>query len=152
MRIRKATLRDVGGILILCKKLEDSHQKDGENAPTSFMKSKRSILEKDISSGKGAVFLSEDEEGFIGYVFVVKIPPKEKAGKNSAGYISDLYVEEKYRKSGLGSELIKEAQEWLRKKGKKNVTLHVESWNIGAINLYRKLEFKDKSIRMEKKL
>src|SRR3989339_519343 len=103
MRIRKATLRDVGGILILCKKLEDSHH-------------------------------------------------KEKAGKNSAGYISDLYVEEKYRKSGLGSELIKEAQEWLRKKGKKNVTLHVESWNIGAINLYRKLEFKDKSIRMEKKL
>jgi ribosomal protein S18 acetylase RimI-like enzyme len=153
-KIRKAGKGDIGKILILCKKLDEYHSKrDGKDISASLMKSKRNILEKDIASGKGVVFLLEYEGRFVGYIFVLASHPKEKKkGGNSIGYISDLYVDEEYRRRGFGARLIKEAEKWLKSKGSKNIVLNVEAWNVEALKMYEKLGFENKSVRMEKGL
>ena len=117
------------------------------------LKFKKKIFEKDLSSGHGAVFIAEEDGDFIGYVFVLDCAPGvEKMRKYYPGYINDLYVCKKFRRNNIAIKLIKEAEKWAKKKGKDAISLDVEFYNAGAIELYRKMKFRDKFVKLEKKL
>lgn len=57
--------------------------------------------------------------------------------------IDYIIVDEKYRKSGIGSKMLN----YLIQKDVKNITLEVNQNNIAAINLYKKYGFKVVAIR-----
>ena len=57
--------------------------------------------------------------------------------------IEYIIVEDGYRKKGIGTKLLKE----LEKNNIKNITLEVRESNLGAINFYKKNDFKIETIR-----
>ena len=119
----------------------------------SALNFKEKIFEKDLKSKKGAIFALEEQGEFKGYIFVLTfMPGMEKANKYSPAYISDLHIEKDSRRKGFAKRLIKEAEKWAKNKNKKEIILDVGTFNKGAINLYKKLKFQDKSIKLEKKL
>ena len=55
----------------------------------------------------------------------------------SPAWIYDLWVEPEYRRQGLGTKLLQQAERWARKAGLAKIGLHVFGSNDAAIRLYR---------------
>jgi ribosomal protein S18 acetylase RimI-like enzyme len=64
-----------------------------------------------------------------------------KPYNNTAYIIRDVFVSEKYRNKGYGSQLISGILEHLKPKNR-SIYLYVDPKNIGAMNLYKKFNFK----------
>ena len=56
-------------------------------------------------------------------------------------YIQNLCVDSAHRKKGIGYKLLEHYISKNNPKGSKNICLDVESTNIGAIRLYKKIGF-----------
>lgn len=56
-------------------------------------------------------------------------------------YIDYLAVKAKWRRQGIGTALLRQAQEYARSKGKRRLTLEVSARNEDALRLYRHLGF-----------
>ena len=157
MKIREATKKDIPEILEMSKHFIEEYRKitkmKTKVSVETALRYKKNFFERDLDSGDGAIFIAEKDKKSVGYIFVLIFAPgMEKAKKYSPGYISDLHIEKEYRKQGIGQKLLKESEKWLKKKGKSEVGLDVSTWNNKAIGLYKKMQFKDKSIKLEKKL
>jgi len=55
--------------------------------------------------------------------------------------IHDLYVKPSYRRMGIGTRLLEEALDTIRKRGLRNVRISVLSENVKAVRFYEKLGF-----------
>lgn len=56
--------------------------------------------------------------------------------------IDDLIVNPKYRKQGIGRQLVLWAVQYIRSNGYEDVILHAAEWNTAAIRLYESVGFK----------
>ncbi len=65
--------------------------------------------------------------------------------KGKIVYLDDLVVTEKYRRSGLGSRLMKEVIRFAIAQQARQLRWHVLDWNEPAINLYKKMGAKIES-------
>ena len=64
-------------------------------------------------------------------------------------WIEELGVNEKYRRQGIGSRLIKEVRNIARKEGCSRVELNCWCFNENAIKFYKKIGMKEQRINME---
>lgn len=157
MEIRKATKRDIPKVLELAREFIEEYRKiskaKSKVTVDSALNFKKKVFDKDLKSGNGAIFIVEENNFYVGYVFVLTFTPgMEKSKKYSPGYVSDLHIKKKYRKKGFAIKLIKESEKWLKKKKKTEIALDVGTFNKPAINLYKKMKFKDTHIKFEKDL
>lgn len=81
----------------------------------------------------------------VGYILIKKISDIDCL-------LDGLYVEEEYRNKGIGTSLIKEAIKIIKTKNYKYVDIGVMSNNKNALNLYKKIGFKDLKITLRKEL
>ncbi|MEB3336221.1 MAG: GNAT family N-acetyltransferase [Leptolyngbyaceae bacterium] len=63
-----------------------------------------------------------------------------------------LYVTPEHRRRGIGSALVRHAENWARKRGDRQIGLQVFQANQPALNLYGKLGFQTQSLWMVKPL
>ena len=68
------------------------------------------------------------------------------------GYLLGIYVEEDFRRMGLGTELIRSAEEWCRINGLVHLSLNVSSANVPASELYKRCGYAPQSTVMRKLL
>ena len=157
VKIIRCSKKDIPKILEFSKNFIEEYRKITKMKTKVTVKFalgfKKKIFEKDLKSKKGAIFALEDNGKYKGYIFVLTfMPGMEKSDRYSPAYISDLHIEKPFRRKGFAKKLIKEAEKWAKEKNKKEIILDVGTFNKGAINLYKSLRFKDKSIKLEKKL
>ncbi|MBL7156811.1 MAG: GNAT family N-acetyltransferase [Candidatus Omnitrophica bacterium] len=89
-------------------------------------------------SGKGnAFFVIEKGNKIVGTVGV-----KKETGENVL--IRRLFVDENHRKKGLGTMLLVRAIEFCRSKGYKQAIFRATDRMLGAMNLCKKMGFKEK--------
>ena len=89
--------------------------------------------------------LAEGEGKVVGYVMCrleYGLSMTKKFGLAKKGHIISVAVLEDYRNKGIGSTLIRQALEEIRKVSGKECYLEVRTTNKGAIDLYQKLGFK----------
>ena len=67
-------------------------------------------------------------------------------------YINDLAVSGQYRNKGVASNLLKHIEAVALKMGATKIELAVHIFSKNAIRLYRKNDYKARTIRMEKEL
>lgn len=63
-----------------------------------------------------------------------------------------LYVVPEHRRRGIGSALMKQAQQWAAARGDRQIGLQVFCHNRAALDLYRRLGYREQSLLMVKKL
>ena len=63
-----------------------------------------------------------------------------------------LYVDLKYRHQGIGSALVRQAEQWSLSKGYGQIGIQVFTENLPALSLYQKLGYETKSMVLQKKL
>jgi GNAT superfamily N-acetyltransferase len=67
-------------------------------------------------------------------------------------YIFLLYVSPAHRRQGIAAALMKQAEEWAKEKGDRQIGLQVFQHNQPALNLYEKLGYAPQSLWLTKTL
>ena len=60
---------------------------------------------------------------------------------NGYGHVEDLCVKKRYKRNGLGSELVAKGIEWGKKKGLSGLTLETQDVNLAACRFYHSIGF-----------
>lgn len=115
----------------------------------------RETLEE-VEKSRGTFLLAVDSDIAVGFVAAVTFEPSPEALLSNIpslrGRITELYVDASYRGQGIGTVLMREAEQYLQKLGCDVIRIEVFSPNENAHNLYKKLGYRDYDIDMIKKL
>lgn len=147
MKIRKAKKEDFEEYL----KLKRAEEKDySEIIGKKIIKPKDNILKREfneaLKSKKHLVLVVEKDKHLMGYLHGTYFSnPYDKGG-----YVEDIFVTNNFRRKGVASKLIKEFVKILKDKKYKKIRLSVNTKNIGAIRLYKKLGFETSHYSLRK--
>ncbi|MHC9538342.1 MAG: N-acetyltransferase family protein [Vulcanimicrobiota bacterium] len=115
-----------------------------ENAERWKMFAKTSIMHKLIK-------VAELDEEIIGYIFMnLGVHPLETIYR--CANILDIYISEKHRGKGYGTQLIHDSMKYLKDIGYDMVALNVLAVNTGAVRLYEREGFEKVFYTMKKSL
>jgi GNAT superfamily N-acetyltransferase len=110
------------------------------------------FLGTQLQSDDVAVFVCERDGAVIGYVYAGIEPQSWKELRERAGFIHDVVVSERGRRTGVAAALIETAVDWLRSRGVPRVLLWTAMQNEGAQQLFTRLGFRQTMIEMTREL
>lgn len=154
MIIKKATIRDFEAlkeIKLLSKKEELKYS--GTIKPIDKNKEIYfSYLKKDLKHKNRSIFMVLENKKVIGMILAQSFKPLPISKFQKKGYISNLYILKDYRKKGIGKKLVNYVLKWLKEKKVGHITLEIHVKNAPALKLYRKMGFKDYTMKLSKKI
>lgn len=130
-KIRKAILKDRERLNELATKLQDFHRKE---MPDIFTKPTSEWSEDEFcniiqNTESNYIVLAENEEGEIAgftYIQVLEQGGDEKLKKSKIAYYSMIYIEEEYRKFGVGRMLKNDTDNYARELKAKGLVERIE--------------------------
>ena len=157
--IREAKMSDVKSLIPLAKELMDHNRSLAKNktrkemlklVPNVLLLWKKWVT-KWIKSRNGFVIVAEIDNEIVGYSLNYIKENVKVYQVRKIGYISDLYVQKKYWRKGIGSKFKEKALIWFKKKKMKFVSLAVHAENKKAYEIYEKWGFLEyiTELRME---
>jgi len=120
--------------------------------PSSDSKEKYiEYIKSKIDDENFKILIYEIENEIIGYVmgWIMERPPIYS--KRKTGYLSNIYVDERFRNEGIGKKLYFSMEQWFIDKAVDFVEIKADTRNIDTINKFRKYGFKDLSMTFYKK-
>lgn len=152
MNIRKAKIEDYDKIIELYKELYDAEKIFDKNLSSTYNVSEKQKeeIQKRIKSRKEIFLAAEEDDKIIGLIDGYIIDNSSHIEK--VGYLDHLCVNKKYRKLGIGENLIKEFSNKMKNKNVTYLKLNAFEKNLPAIALYEKLGFEEYSIYYMKKI
>jgi ribosomal protein S18 acetylase RimI-like enzyme len=156
MKIRKVTAKDFEEFFNLEKEFHELEKKLGKKdelirlykSPTKNKQKKR--FNKWLRRKNSLFIVAEEKNKMIGYLYGYLEPIF--SSKTKTGYIEDLIISKKFRKKGIATKLHNKFIKWLNKKRIKWITLDVSWVNKTARKTYEKWRYKNKKVKMVKKL
>lgn len=92
------------------------------------------------------VLVAELEDGkLIGFLEASIRPFVEDCHSDHVGYLEGWFVEENYRRFGVGRQLVKSAENWARKKGCEEMASDAEVGNELSLRAHLKLGYEETS-------
>ncbi len=152
MNIRKAKIEDYDKIIEFYKELYDAEKIFDKNLSSTYNVSEKQKeeIQKRIKSRKEIFLVAEEDDKIIGLIDGYIIDNSNHIEK--VGYLDHLCVNKKYRKLGIGENLIKEFSNKMKNKNVTYLKLNAFEKNLPAIALYEKLGFEEYSIYYMKKI
>jgi ribosomal protein S18 acetylase RimI-like enzyme len=98
------------------------------------------------------VLVAERQASVVGYVYAGLEPQSWKELREASGFIHDVVVDERARRTGVAIALIDAAAEWLREHGAPRVMLWTAQQNDGAQRLFERLGFRRTMVEMTREL
>lgn len=144
MEIRKARLGDVEGVISQATKLLKQHAAfDSYFTPSKEVYNVyKKFLTGCVHAKNRHLLVAKDSGKIIGYAIgeIGTRPPGFKIRK--LGFISDVYVEEKYRRRGITKQFLIELKKWFKEKKLNYVELTVHVKNDVGMKVWSKYGFK----------
>ena len=113
-------------------------------------------LLKKIRDHSGVIYVAKQGQEVLGCVAgdIEEQSKEERAGtvRSRSGRILDLVIQERYRGQGIGSELMKKIEDYLRANGCDMVRVEVFVPNTAAHNFYQLMQYSDRVYDMVKQL
>ena len=88
--------------------------------------------------GEGKFFVARDGNEIAGYVFVYYEHESAHFPDKKTPFLEDLMVGQKFRKKGLGKQLLEMCETEIKDKGEQELYFAVLADNDNAINFYKK--------------
>ncbi|MBN2457640.1 GNAT family N-acetyltransferase [Candidatus Woesearchaeota archaeon] len=162
MDIRKAGVKDIDNIISLFKKFMRVHNKivvQNEPRFKQYLTKKKGYVEifrdfliKHISSKDSLVLLAEAEGKPAGYCLCYIKDNIPIFSIERIGYLSDLYVDKRFRGKGISTRFKDISISWLKKKRIRHISLCVYPQNKHAHPIYKGWGFSDFHIEMRKRI
>ena len=108
----------------------------------TFEVRKNKFLKEEISSINIDLVKDQEKDLYVGYCI-------STVNKDSVGEIDSLYLDEEYRKFGIGEELMNRAIVWLKSSQVKIKIISVAAGNESIIGFYEKFGFHERRIILE---
>lgn len=116
-----------------------------------WMKTATDFIEPVLSDKTNRIFVAEDENAdFAGYVIVGET--RNMFSPTGYGFIYDIFVEENFRRKGIGSRLLKATMDFCKSRGLRTLKLEVAANNQPALELYDKMGFSPERFFLGKKV
>lgn len=153
--IRKATLKDIEILDSLQNKL-GQHEKKFHPMIKKKGKIRYHTLKdfRELIKSKNALVLIAEINGKVigsGFCRILK-NTADWSIYDKRAIIRQVFVEEKYRRKGIGGKIIEKLVEWLHKRKIYDIRVMVLSENSNAVNAYLKYGFKGYIYEMNYKL
>lgn len=154
MEIREATIDDfdqVKGIKLKAKASERRYNKSLK--PLREARKKYfSYLKTDLANKDAAVLIATDRDRPVGIITgrIYKTLPIKVISRK--GHISNLFVASSHRNKGIATRLVRELLNWFQEKKIRDVHLGVHSRNDRALEVFRKLKFRESIMEMKIRL
>ncbi len=150
VEIRKAEKEDLDEVVKMWYNLASDHEEmmEGYDLCDDARKNWRSFVEKGLEKNGMCTFVAENENEIVGFLNVVI---RERLGifkEKRIGMILDVFVKEKERGKGYGSELTDRAEKWIENKNVRIAILTVSPLNERGDDFW---EDKDYSTYLYKK-
>ncbi|HEY0658471.1 MAG TPA: aminoglycoside 6'-N-acetyltransferase [Pyrinomonadaceae bacterium] len=92
------------------------------------------------------VLIAEIGEGVLGGFLEASIRPfVEDCHSDNVGYLEGWFVEDKYRRNGIGRQLVSEAEKWARRKGATEMASDAEIGNERSLKAHQNLGYEETS-------
>lgn len=154
--ILKAEIKDIKEIQKLNRQLFEYENKwmGIWNLDWSEGKDGKEYFTSRINSENGIVLIAKDKSSdkIVGYIASEKKPVFTWRVDNPLAEIENMYVEEKYRREGVGGMLFEEFIRCAKERGVKKIYVEAVFENLIGRNFYKKYGFKEKLIRFEKNI
>ena len=98
-------------------------------------------LDRYFTGGKDWICVAEQDRELVAFLSIEVYRAEEYL------YLDDLSVTRQHRSKGIGSELIKRAEEYAESIGMARIVFHVEESNRDAYRLYRKLGYREDALQ-----
>jgi ribosomal protein S18 acetylase RimI-like enzyme len=145
-----AALGRLGALLLRAHYAFDSQRfmAPGQNPDAGYGR----FLRSQIGDEDVVVLVAEREAAVIGYVFAGLEPASWKELREACGFIHDLAVDERGRRTGVATALLEAAAAWLRSRGAPRVVLWTADRNAAAQALFERAGFRRTMIEMTREL
>ena len=110
-------------------------------------------LVKEVAEEEGSIFVCQADGKVVGMA-AVTVSGRDNSPDvaiKEYGHIIELAVLREYKGRGYGSALLAKAEEFIREKGIDWMQFNVLKGN-SAVDFYKKAGYRERSVRMEKKL
>jgi ribosomal protein S18 acetylase RimI-like enzyme len=102
------------------------------------------FLEREIAARDGAVFIAEVGDAIAGFICVVSATRGDSPDDPAVyAWVHDIFVRPKYRRRGVATTLMADAESFVRSRGARELRLGVIDRNAAARTLYEGLGFRD---------
>jgi ribosomal protein S18 acetylase RimI-like enzyme len=95
-------------------------------------------LLKSRSLGQALLVISNSKP--VGYTILIDSFDLEFGGR--VAFVTDLYLDPAYRRRGIGTEIMKQLEQFCRDRGIKTIELQAERRNRAALSFYRRRGFR----------
>lgn len=143
--IRKATIKDMPSVLKLWTKLMEFHRKLSKNFEPAddAEKAWESFAKEQLDEQDSLLMVAEVSGNIIGFT-LVSIQSNIPVFKiKRYGVIYDFFVDEAFRRRGIGRKLFDFAREWFEQKGVEHLQLSVVHHNPVGQEFWRAMGFTD---------
>lgn len=155
MRVRHAKVRDLPVLTRLWRELvgfnESLGGQDFRLAPGAEA-GWRTYLRGHLGKPSKLCLVAEVEGQAVGFLVGSIERPPGVFMEREYGHISDVYVQEPYRRKGVGKALVAEALQWLDIKRVGRVRLQTDARNTLGFEFWKKLGFQTTVLTMDKLL
>ncbi len=132
--------------------VEHNHLPNFYADPESSVDAYLEYLFNSIEVNSGKIYVADMDGEITGFVGVTLGEDDDPCVMiHKFVYVTDLVVLEKYRKRGIGEQLIQAAEKYGKENGEEYISLHVTKGNP-SFNFYQKLGFKEYTTSLKKKL
>jgi ribosomal protein S18 acetylase RimI-like enzyme len=111
-----------------------------------------SFLRWQMDQDDVVIFVAEQEGVVVGYVYAGLEPRSWKELREAAGFIHDVIVDAKGRRTGIATALVEAAAAWLKERGAPRVMLWTAEPNEAAQRLFERLGFRRTMVEMTREL
>lgn len=154
--IRRATEADLPALGALGAQLMQAHygfdalrfMGPGDNASAGYT----AFLGSQLADDAVLVLVAEQRGHVLGYVYAGIEPQSWKELREMAGFIHDIAVVERGRRSGVATALIEGALAWFRERQIPRVLLWAADANRDAQRLFARLGFRRTMVEMTKEI
>ena len=155
IRYRDATADDLGAICRLGQEVNAAHQAAWPDvfAPAGDTESQEALWRQGIGVPDATTFVAERDGQVIAFVSVFVANDKNPLLLPvTTARLGSVGVAKAHRGQGIGTELMRRAEQWAASKGAVRITLNVWAFNERAVELYRELGYEIRSHAMGKRL
>ncbi len=109
-------------------------------------------FKKRISGETGVCFVAEEGGRLVGYATGHVESEIDSTDTILRCELDNIYVEDAYRRSGVGRHLVSELDNWCKERGAKNMLVIAYAGNLDAIQFYESYGFKPFALKLERDL
>ncbi len=150
IHIRPINEHDHSFIIALAQRLDEVHYMEWRHKEEMRKAQERMAREAIATLDTDSSILIAENEDYqpLGYIHLTK--NIDFFTGEEQGYISSIAVAEEGEGKGIGTLLMKRAEEWCKEKNYKQLVLHVFANNERAVRFYENLEYEVEVAKMVK--